>query len=159
MLIDSHKKDTFTNDELSEPQYMDERIDTITLQLNLIRQQLESIQDIKQTNADEEWASEADHGQTKAYETALSVIRSLEYEEARLISELLMEDMIQLQKDSYLNCTLTQPALSMLQWLYDGLSQLRRATSIGELDPILVRTLKNSIRIEHGLLLPNPQRD
>ncbi|ORE12048.1 hypothetical protein BCV72DRAFT_1047 [Rhizopus microsporus var. microsporus] len=159
VLIDSHEKDTFTNDELSEPQYMDERIDAITLQLNLVRQQLESIQDIKQTNADEEWTNEADHGQTNAYETALSIIRSLEYEEARLISELLMEDMIQLQKDSYLNRTLTQPALSMLQWLYDGLTQLRRATSIGELDPILVRTLKNSIRIEHGLLLPNPQRD
>ncbi|CEG67610.1 Putative Kinesin-domain-containing protein [Rhizopus microsporus] len=159
VLIDSHKKDTFTNDELFEPQYMDERIDAITLQLNLIRQQLESIQDIKQTNADEEWTSEANHDQTKAYETALSVIRSLEYEEARLVSELLMEDMIQLQKDSYLNRILTQPALSMLQWLHDGLTQLRRATSIGELDPILVRTLKNSIRIEHGLLLPNPQRD
>lgn len=150
MLTEAHKKDTFSFKELSETQYMDERIDTITLELSLLDHQLQLIQRAKENDS---WTDDMDNRED-AYETALSLIRTLEYEEARLISELFMEELIQLKKTCQFDTLSTQPMGSMLQSLQAAVVQVRRITSSRELDPILMRILNNSIQIQHGLLLP-----
>ncbi|KAG1464682.1 hypothetical protein G6F55_001625 [Rhizopus delemar] len=150
VLTEAHKKDTFNFKELSETQYMDERIDTITLELSLLDHQLQLIQRAKE---DDSWTDDMDNRED-AYETALSLIRTLEYEEARLISELFMEELIQLKKTCQFDTLSTQPMGSMLQSLQAALVQIRRIASSRELDPILMRILNNSIQIQHGLLLP-----
>ncbi|KAG0760116.1 hypothetical protein G6F57_011171 [Rhizopus arrhizus] len=150
VLTEAHKKDTFSFKELSETQYMDERIDTITLELSLLDHQLQLIQRAKENDS---WTDDMDNRED-AYETALSLIRTLEYEEARLISELFMEELIQLKKTCQFDTLSTQPMGSMLQSLQAAVVQVRRITSSRELDPILMRILNNSIQIQHGLLLP-----
>ncbi|CAO3686558.1 unnamed protein product [Rhizopus stolonifer] len=132
-------------------EYMDERIDAITLELNRLEQQLKLAQVVEE---EEDWSDTLDHIQDDPYESALSLIRTLENEEARSISELLLEDLIQLRKAGQSLSLSLKPTQSMLQSLQDALVQSRRVASAREMDPILMRVLKNSIQIQHGLLLP-----
>ncbi|KAI9255981.1 P-loop containing nucleoside triphosphate hydrolase protein [Sporodiniella umbellata] len=149
MLVKVHRKETFTFEELSETQYMDERIDAITLELNRLEQELNLLQ-----SGSEDWSETLDHIQDDPYETALSLVRTLESEEAKSISELLLEDLIQLKKLGQSNAVSLPSTQAMLQSLQDALVQARRVVASREMDPILMRVLKNSIQIQHGLLLP-----
>ncbi|KAI8641575.1 P-loop containing nucleoside triphosphate hydrolase protein [Parasitella parasitica] len=125
-----------------EPQYMDERIDLITLQVDTLNQQISHILEQKHPvdQLDENnWMDIVDENlqidlfdhttdSQVAYEIALSLIRSMQPEEARLVSESLLEDVILLKTDTLTNSTLAQHLNNMLYSLQSRLVQMRRAT-------------------------------
>ncbi|GAN09170.1 hypothetical protein MAM1_0248c08692 [Mucor ambiguus] len=127
---------------MNEPQYMDERIDLITLQVDTLNQQIAHILDQKHSDGDEldekNWMDIMDKDlqidlfdpttdSQVAYEIALSLIRSMQPEEARLVSESLLEDIILLKTDQSTSSTLVRHLNSMLYSLQTGLVQMRRA--------------------------------
>lgn len=126
----------------SEPQYMDERIDLITVKLDTLNQQIKRLALEKNEAEDDNdnWMDVVDKelnigildntDSQVAYEIALSLIRSLEPEEARLISESLMEDIIQLKTDQHYSNTSIKHLGSMLNSLQLGLVKMRRAGNI-----------------------------
>ena len=123
----------------SEPQYMDERIDLITIKLDTLNQQINRLASEKSKHEDDDdnWMDIVDKelhigisdntDSQVAYETALSLIRSLEPEEARIVSEAFMEDIIKLKAEEQYNSTSIRHLSSMLNSLQIGLVQMRRA--------------------------------
>ncbi|CEP16969.1 hypothetical protein [Parasitella parasitica] len=125
----------------NEPQYMDERIDLITLQVDTLNQQISHVLEQKHSGEELEeknWTDIVDKDlqidlfdrttdSKVAYEIALSLIRSMQPEEARLVSESLLEDIISLKTDQQTNSTLVRHLNNMLYSLQSGLVQMRRA--------------------------------
>lgn len=124
-----------------EPQYMDERIDLITLQVATLNQQISHVLEQKKSDDDldeKNWMDIVDKDfqidlfdhttdSQVAYEIALSLIRSMQPEEARLVSESLLEDIILLKTDQLTNSTLVSHLNNTLYSLQYGLVQMRRA--------------------------------
>ncbi|KAK4521692.1 uncharacterized protein ATC70_004225 [Mucor velutinosus] len=146
-LILKEERKSSTECTLNEPQYMDERIDLITLQVDTLNQQISHILEQKQSDDDEldekNWMDIIDKDlqidffdpatdSQVAYEIALSLIRSMQPEEARLISESLLEDIILLKTDQSTSSTLVRHLNSMLYSLQTGLVQMRRAVMPSE---------------------------
>lgn len=123
---------------------MDERIDLITLQVDTLNQQISHVLQQKQSDDDldeKNWMDIVDKDlqidlfdhttdSQVAYEIALSLIRSMQPEEARLISESLLEDIILLKTDQLTNSTLVHHLNNMLYSLQSGLVQMRRAAIV-----------------------------
>lgn len=120
---------------------MDERIDLITVQVDTVNQQIQRLSTeqhhlMNDDDNDDNWMDVVDKelqigildntDAQVAYEIALSLIRSLEPEEARLVSEALMEDIIQLKADQQHNTTSIRHLTAMLNSLQLGLVQMRR---------------------------------
>lgn len=117
---------------------MDERIDLITIEVDTLNQQIKRLSDekVKTEDDDDNWMDIVDKelhigildntDSQVAYEIALSLIRSLEPEEARLVTESFMEDIIQLKTDQLTNTTSIRHLNSMLKSLQLGLVQMRR---------------------------------
>lgn len=130
MVIDEENKSNKV--EADVPQYMDERIDLITLQLDTLNQQIQRLNEERCDMEDEDnWMDVElqmdDTDSLVAYETALSLIRSLEPDEARLVSESLMEDLISLKTKYQKNVLLTKHLNYMVYSLQTALVQMRRA--------------------------------
>lgn len=162
------------------PQYMDERIDLITVQVDTLNQQILRLSDDKSTcgNKDDNWMDVVDKelqigmlddtDSQVAYEIALSLIRSLEPEEARLVSESLMEDIVQLKTDQQHSTTSIKHLGSMLSSLQTGLVQMRRVghdqqhanmdyfsrSANSALDSLFLKVLQSPVDIQCGLVLP-----
>lgn len=157
---------------------MDERIDLITVQVDTINQQLDRLSNEKnKTDDDDNWMDIVDKelqigmldntDSQVAYEIALSLIRSLEPEEARLVSESLMEDIVQLKTDQQHNTTSIKHLTSMLNSLQIGLVQMRRVghdqyanmdyfsrSANSALDVLFLKVLQSPVDIHYGLVLP-----
>lgn len=173
---------------------MDERIDLITLQVDTLNQQISHI--LEQKHSDDEldeknWMDIVDkelqidlfdHSTDSqvAYEIALSLIRSMQPEEARLVSESLLEDIVLLKTDQSTSSTLVRHLNSMLYSLQAGLVQMRRAvippipqqqsklkiTTVAAaaaiktaglrtpLDSVFIKVLSSPVDIRSGLVLP-----
>lgn len=169
------------------PQYMDERIDLITLQVDTLNQQINSIvsQQKLDLEDDDHWMDVIDRelqigildntDSQVAYEIALSLIRSLESEEARLVSEALMEDIILLKTDQQTSMGSLRHLNAMLYSMQTGLVQMRRAgvsnslsddhrprksllkpfmKDISPLDCVFMKLLQSPVDIRCGLVLP-----
>ncbi|CAO3630895.1 unnamed protein product [Mucor fragilis] len=196
-LVLEEERKSGTKSTLDEPQYMDERIDLITLQVDTLNQQISHILEQKHSEDDEldekNWMDIIDKdlqidlfGPTidsqVAYEIALSLIRTMQPEEARLISESLLEDIILLKTDQSTSSTLVRHLNNMLYSLQTGLVQMRRAVvpparrqlpsritmvtaaSASEairntdlltpLDSVFIKVLSSPVDIRSGLVLP-----
>lgn len=168
--------------DATAPQYMDERIDLITVQVDTLNQQLFRLSDEKSTSDDNDdnWMDIVDKelqigildntDSQVAYEIALSLIRSLEPEEARLVSESLMEDIVQLKTDQQHSTTSIKHLSSMLNSLQIGLVQMRRVghdqqhitanmdyfsrSANSALDLLFLKVLQSPVDIQCGLVLP-----
>jgi hypothetical protein len=121
---------------------MDERIDLITVKVDTLNQQIQRLLATEQQQQQEQheeddnnwmdiidkelFISMTDASPQVAYEIALSLIRSLEPVEARLVSESLLEDIIQLKSDQQYNTTSISHLTAMLNSLQIGLVQMRR---------------------------------
>jgi hypothetical protein len=166
------------------PQYMDERIDLITLQVDTLNQQINSmlLQQKYDLEDDDHWMDVIDRelqigildntDSQVAYEIALSLIRSLEPEEARLVSEALMEDIILLKTDQQTSTSSLRHLNAMLYSMQTGLVQMRRAgvcnssgdrrkslpqsfmKGISPLDCVFMKVLQSPVDIRCGLVLP-----
>lgn len=162
------------------PQYMDERIDLITVQVDTLNQQIIRLSEEKCTadNSDDDWMDVVDKelhigmlddtDSQVAYEIALSLIRSLEPEEARLVSESLMEDIVQLKTDQQHSTTSIKHLGSMLNSLQTGLVQMRRVghdqqhanmdyfsrSANSALNSLFLKVLQSPVDIQCGLVLP-----
>lgn len=170
------------------PQYMDERIDLITLQVDTLDQQINNImsQQKHDLEDDDHWMDVIDRelqigtldntDSQVAYEIALSLIRSLEPEEARFVSEALMEDIILLKTDQQTSMGSLRHLNAMLYSMQTGLVQMRRAgvcnsslsgdnlhkkslsksflNIASPLDCVFMKVLQNSVDIRCGLVLP-----
>lgn len=163
---------------ITDPQYMDERIDLITVEIDTLDQQIARLAtEINTTDDnDDNWMDVVDKelqigildntDSQVAYEIALSLIRSLEPEEARLVSESLMEDIVQLKTEQQYNTTSMKHLTSMLNSLQIGLVQMRRVGHIqhdlnyltipqnSPLDSLFIKVLQSPVDIQHGLVLP-----
>lgn len=174
---------------------MDERIDLITLQVDTLNQQISHI--LEQKHSDDEldeknWMDIVDKelqidlfdhttDSQVAYEIALSLIRSMQPGEARLVSESLLEDIVLLKTDQSTSSTLVRHLNSMLYSLQAGLVQMRRAvippipqqqltpkiTTVAAapdaiktaglrtpLDSVFIKVLSSPVDIRSGLVLP-----
>lgn len=170
---------------VTDPQYMDERIDLITVEIDTLNQQiilLSAEKNITDDN-DDNWMDVVDKelqigildntDSQVAYEIAISLIRSLEPEEARLVSESLMEDIVQLKTEQQYNTTSIKHLTSMLNSLQTGLVQMRRVGNIQQdfntnpnyltipinspLDSLFIKVLQSPVDIQHGLVLPKSE--
>ncbi|KAI8985865.1 hypothetical protein BDB01DRAFT_66165 [Pilobolus umbonatus] len=184
------ERDVILSDSVDnlQPQYMDERIDLITIQVYALNQQIKRLQEknIDTKDDNNNWMDEVDkelqigvfdNANTQiSYEMALTLIRSLEPEEARLVAESLMEDIVQLKTRDQCCTVSLEHSSSMIQCLQLGLVQMRRAFELmsreGEmnasvtikaafnrciasiLDNIFIRSLRNSVQIQNGIVLP-----
>jgi hypothetical protein len=133
LVIEEENKSGYV--DADDPQYMDERIDLITLQLDTLNQQIQHVNNERDDMEDEDnWMDIElqmdDSSSLAAYETALSLIRSLEPEEARLVSESLMEDLISLKTKHQTNIMLTKHLNYMVYSLQTALVQMRRAGKV-----------------------------
>jgi myosin heavy subunit len=182
--------------DLSTPQYMDERIDLITLHLDTLNKQISELSEKEVDNSDDsEWTDIINNkgkdfqlgisnitDSQVAYEIALSLIRSLEPEEARLIAESLVEDIIQLKYEHQYHSISLRHLNSTLQSFQTGLVQMRRVRElrlpfqnneqtsdivsqdkhhyelydklISHLDSTFIKMLHRPVYLEHGLILP-----
>ncbi|KAI7871656.1 hypothetical protein BDF14DRAFT_1763244 [Spinellus fusiger] len=160
--VDSH---------LSGPQYMDERIDTITIEVDYLNQQIEQLK--KSDLAPEQ---EGIHGQTDppmqaeqetdpqvAYEIALSLIRTLVPEEIILLSEALVQDMAQLQCEKRTQQVLLKQSNTSMRVLQSAMIQMRRANFLADIHPesphceavnmVYCQSHSNPVYVHHGLVL------
>ncbi|KAL9544257.1 hypothetical protein MBANPS3_007717 [Mucor bainieri] len=196
-LVLEEERKSGTGSTLNEPQYMDERIDLITLQVDTLNQQIAHILEQKHADIDEldekNWMDIIDKdlqidlfGPTTdsqvAYEIALSLIRSMQPDEARLVSESLLEDIILLKTDQCTSSTLVRHLNNMLYSLQMGLVQMRRAVIpslparrqqlpsriamatppdaiktaglLTPLDSVFIKVLSSPVDIRSGLVLP-----
>ncbi|CAO0793737.1 unnamed protein product [Mucor circinelloides] len=194
LILEEERKSGTQHTLDDEPQYMDERIDLITLQVDTLNQQISHI--LEQKHSDDEldeknWMDIVDkelqidlfdHSTDSqvAYEIALSLIRSMQPEEARLVSESLLEDIVLLKTDQSTSSTLVRHLNSMLYSLQAGLVQMRRAvippipqqqskpkiTTVAAaaaiktaglrtpLDSVFIKVLSSPVDIRSGLVLP-----
>ncbi|KAI9245151.1 P-loop containing nucleoside triphosphate hydrolase protein [Helicostylum pulchrum] len=168
---------------VADPQYMDERIDLITVEIDTLNQQiilLSAEKNITDDN-DDNWMDVVDKelqigildntDSQVAYEIAISLIRSLEPEEARLVSESLLEDIVQLKTEQQYNTTSIKHLTSMLNSLQTGLVQMRRVGHIqrnfnpnyltipinSPLDSLFIKVLQSPVDIQYGLVLPKTE--
>ncbi|KAI8073470.1 P-loop containing nucleoside triphosphate hydrolase protein [Gilbertella persicaria] len=138
----------------TEPQYMDERIDLITVELDTLNQHIDRLttpllEHVEQEN-EVNWIDDQ-MDQQVAYELALSLIRSLEPEEARLISEALLEDVIALKTDYLAHSSSMHHLNSVVHILQTALVQMRRASNQSA---VFMTTLQSPVRTQYGLVLP-----
>ncbi|KAI8883549.1 hypothetical protein K501DRAFT_314140 [Backusella circina FSU 941] len=157
--------------DLSTPQYMDERIDLITLHLDTLNKQITQLTEKEVENSDDsEWTDIINNkgkdiqlgisnitDSQVAYEIALSVIRSLEPEEARFIAESFLEDIIHLKSEYQYHSLLLRHLNSTIQSFQTGLVQMRRL--ISHLDSSFIKMLNCPVYLEHGLILPKEQEN
>ncbi|KAG2232436.1 P-loop containing nucleoside triphosphate hydrolase protein [Thamnidium elegans] len=170
---------------VTDPQYMDERIDLITVEIDTLSQQIVRLSTEKNIidDNDDNWMDVVDKelqigildntDSQVAYEIAISLIRSLEPEEARLVSESLMEDIVQLKTEQQYNTTSIKHLTSMLNSLQTGLVQMRRVGHIRQdfntipnyltvpinspLDSLFIKVLQSPVDIQYGLVLPKSE--
>ncbi|KAI9492658.1 hypothetical protein BDB00DRAFT_883407 [Zychaea mexicana] len=142
-------------DDPAEPQYMDDRIDTITLELDYLDFQINQLQQSPEWSdvVDKELQIDLADPETNsqvAYQVALSLVRSLEPDEARLVSEALMDEVIELRK---LQSTSVMARSSdiVVQKAQQALVTMRREPS----DLVLLKALQGPVHISNGLLLPS----
>lgn len=161
--------------DASVPQYMDDRIDTITVQLDFYNDQLARLE--KDNNSQEQqWTDVCEEeagGEEEldqvikddpqvAYQVALALIRSLEPEEARLIAEALMDEIIELRQQQA-SPTLMQGMDATIQKLQQTIVQMRRQATatagwISEestvFDRLFARAMMQPVQFLNGLALP-----
>ncbi|KAG0166602.1 hypothetical protein DFQ28_007272 [Apophysomyces sp. BC1034] len=144
----------------SVPQYMDERIDTITAQIGALDYQIECLQQPHVNN--DEWTDVESkdfpiNDTQVAYEIALSMIRSLEPEEIRVVSEVLMEDIVRLQFQNHIQTIFAQHMTATVQSLQSGMIQMRRLGRSHDaisFDTLFGQYIQGSVKMMHGLVLP-----
>ncbi|KAI8339192.1 P-loop containing nucleoside triphosphate hydrolase protein [Chlamydoabsidia padenii] len=176
-----------SEDISSSPQYMDERIDAITPEIDLLNyciQQLERssasgegqrIQQQQQINdsagkIEEDWVDVVDqdtHIDTtdctnevgkSGYDIALSLVRTLDMEEPRLVCEALVDDLIQLTQEQHINHLLTGHLTATLVRHQEALIRMRRtahqiaATDV--IDGYYQHAFHGPTRVWNGLVLP-----
>ncbi|ORZ20427.1 P-loop containing nucleoside triphosphate hydrolase protein [Absidia repens] len=169
----------------SSPQYMDERIDAITPEIDLLNyciQQLEGLsstcltkqrQQQQQTDSssgkiDDDWVDVVDQdthivttGNTaksgeSGYDIALSLVRTLEMEEPRLVCEALVDDLIQLKQDQYTSHLLTGHLTATLTRHQEALIRMRRTAHerpTTTMDGYYQHAFHGPIRVWNGLVL------
>ncbi|KAI9315272.1 P-loop containing nucleoside triphosphate hydrolase protein [Dichotomocladium elegans] len=122
--------------------YMDDRITAITLEVDMLTQLRVALK-----NAHPE-DQELDSPEL-AYQVALSIIRSLEHDESRVVAEALMDQLIDLKKLQA--CDIVSRSMeSTLQKVYQGLMDMRNAPS----DQILVKLMHGQAQIlQPGLIV------
>ncbi|KAI8888034.1 hypothetical protein K501DRAFT_241107 [Backusella circina FSU 941] len=165
-VLEEEAKSCIYDIDPSTSQYMDERIDFITVDLDSIQQLItELTHDKKKKKQD----GEAD----MALEIAQTAVRSLtSSEEATWMAELLLSDFIQLKKDEYIKSISLKTFQSIQQSLQSSLVQMRRFSdqyhqdaSIHHASEVLHRVgallnslfgnaLKTPVHIQSGLVLP-----
>ena len=139
----------------TEPQYMDDRIDTITLELDYLNYQISQLQQSPEWSdvVDKELQIDLADPETNsqvAYQVALSLVRSLEPDEARLVSEALMDEIIELRKLQSIS-VIARSSDKVVQKVQQALVTMRREPS----DIVLVKALQGPVHISNGLLLPS----
>ncbi|KAI7849860.1 hypothetical protein BDC45DRAFT_546816 [Circinella umbellata] len=139
----------------TEPQYMDDRIDTITLELDYLNYQISQLQQSPEWSdvVDKELQIDLADPETNsqvAYQVALSLVRSLEPDEARLVSEALMDEIIELRKLQSTS-VIARSSDKVVQKVQQALVTMRRNPS----DIVLVKALQSPVHISNGLLLPS----
>ncbi|CAO3592559.1 unnamed protein product [Absidia cylindrospora] len=170
----------------SSPQYMDERIDAITPEIDLLNyciQQLEGSsstcltkqrQQQQQTDTssgkiDDDWVDVVDQDThivttdntaksgESGYDIALSLVRTLEMEEPRLVCEALVDDLIQLKQDQYTSHLLTGHLTTTLTRHQEALIRMRRTAherpATTTLDGYYQHAFHGPTRVWNGLVL------
>lgn len=150
--------------DASVPQYMDDRIDTITARLDYLLHQIAFLETHK---SEDTWVDEnptflplqPGEDALVAYEIARSLLRSLDPEEAKLTSEILLEDIIQLKRQNATHSARERHMEATLHKLQDHLVLMRRQgllwldTDHG-LDHLFSRAMQGPVHIHQGLALP-----
>ncbi|KAF7727594.1 hypothetical protein EC973_007355 [Apophysomyces ossiformis] len=149
----------------SLPQYMDEQIDAITAEVALLNCEIELLQ---QPHAGHDQSTDMESKEFQindtqvAYEIALSLIRSLESEEVRVIAEALVEDLVRLQSRNRVHDILEKQMNASLCSLRTGLIQMRRlgySHGMASFDAIFGQAIQSSIQMMHGLVLPETKQE
>ncbi|KAI8138709.1 hypothetical protein BJV82DRAFT_286826 [Fennellomyces sp. T-0311] len=139
----------------AEPQYMDDRIDTITLELDYLNYQISQLQqspewlDVVDKELQIDLADPETNSQV-AYQVALSLVRSLEPDEARLVSEALMDEVIDLRKLQS-TAVIARSSDIVVQKIQQALVSMRREPS----DFAIVKAMQGPVQISDGLILPS----
>ncbi|OBZ84268.1 Kinesin-like protein KIF21A, partial [Choanephora cucurbitarum] len=142
----------------TEPQYMDERIELITMELDTLDQHIYHLTTSSEApllqhlddDSDINWTDDQ-MDQQVAYELALSLIRSLEPDEARLISEALLQDVIALKADQITHTNSLHHFNSVMRVFQSALVNIKRLTN----EPtIMTDTIKGPSCVQYGLVLP-----
>ncbi|KAF7732083.1 hypothetical protein EC973_006338 [Apophysomyces ossiformis] len=167
----------------SIPQYMDERIDTITAHLDLLNHQYEQLrakcnsnnEDNQETNdhtADNNGDSapslnDRSSSSSNGDEMAYSLLQSLGPTETRLVAEALIQDLIRLKIEQQTTQVILRNIDKALMLSQHVLVQMRRAAQVRitgscteglELfDTLYIRAMHGPVKVMHGLmLLVNP---
>ncbi|KAI8089213.1 uncharacterized protein BX664DRAFT_332435 [Halteromyces radiatus] len=142
---EQQKEQPDTGDIALTPQYMDERIEIITPQVDWLTYCIEQLEkSVSQTSChgtkivDDDWVDVVDQdihivtdvttNETgkSGYDIALSLVRTLEKEETQLVCESLMEDLIQLKQDHDTQQMLTGHLATTLTRHQEALIRMRR---------------------------------
>ncbi|CDH60804.1 kinesin family member 21 [Lichtheimia corymbifera JMRC:FSU:9682] len=127
--------------------YMDDRITAITLELDLIRLQLANIEQHHSKDADD---PELDSPEL-AYQVALSIIRSLEPDEARVVAEALMEQVLELRQ-LQTSQVMSRCADAVVLKLHQAVIDMRHSPS----DHVLLKAIQSTPvnAIQQGPIVP-----
>lgn len=127
--------------------YMDDRITAITFELDFIRLQLANIEQHHSKDADD---PELDSPEL-AYQVALSIIRSLEPDEARVVAEALMEQVLELRQLQ--SCQImSKCADAVILKLHQAVIDMRHSPS----DHVLLKAIQSTQvnTIQQGPIVP-----
>jgi hypothetical protein len=177
-VIEEQKQDAaLSSQDLSATsQYMDERIDAITPEIDLLDyciRQLECSsssssssssrqQQVNDNKIEEDWVDVVDqdtHIDTNdsaksGYDIALSLVRTLDMEEPRLVCEALVDDLVQLIQEHHTNQLLTGHLTATLTRHQEALVMMRRTAPTN--DSVAYRhAFHGPTRVWNGLILPD----
>ncbi|KAI8391125.1 uncharacterized protein BYT42DRAFT_555709 [Radiomyces spectabilis] len=119
----------------SAPQYMDERIDMITAQVDFLKYQLDQLQAQQlEDNDDDSWVEVVDPSTTNqgyneaqaAYEIASFIIQSLEPDEMQAVAKFLLEELVESRAEEQTCRTLLKQVDQSLHRFQQTLVKMRR---------------------------------
>lgn len=132
------------SDAASSPQYMDDRIDIITIQLDFLDHQIAQLEQ-QQQRRDDCWTDDV-----RYHQEALAVLRSLAHEDAKLIAEFLLDQLIQHKQQIATHAILIRHMDKTIQKLQHALVDMRRSNDI----QAAFAKAFGPIQFIHGLALP-----
>ncbi|KAG0168222.1 Kinesin-like protein kif21b [Apophysomyces sp. BC1034] len=154
------------------PQYMDERIDTITAHVDLLNHQYEQLQSSCNNSEDNhETDNDSDHTSNSNDEMAYTFLRTLGLAETRLVAEALIQDIIHLKTEQQTTSVVLRNMDKALALSQHVLVQMRRAAQAkitggmegAEIfDTLYIRAMHGPVKVMHGLMLlvnpPEPEQ-